>query len=89
MTSGQTSTITLGAVSDGVNTGDVSLLMAVLVGDTNGNGSVNAGDTVQTRSRSGQATDATNFRSDVNTDGFVNSGDTAVVRSRSGTALPP
>ncbi len=61
MTSGQTSTITLGAVSDGVNTGDVSLLMAILVGDTNGNGSVNAGDTLQTRSRSGQATDSHQF----------------------------
>ena len=45
MTSGQTSTITLGGVSDGVNTGDVSILMAILVGDTNGNGVVNSGDT--------------------------------------------
>ena len=89
MTSGQTSTITLGGVSDGVDTGDVSLLMAVLIGDTNGNGAVNSGDTLQTRSRSGQATDATNFRSDVNADGFVNSGDTTAVRARSGTALPP
>ncbi len=62
--------------------------MGVLVGDTNGDGFVNAGDALQTRNRSGQATDATNFRSDVNVDGFVNSGDTTVVRARSGTALP-
>ena len=40
------------------------------------------GDALQTRNRSGQATDETNFRSDVNADGFVNSGDTTVVRGR-------
>ena len=58
--------------------------MGVLVGDTNGDRFVNAGDALQTRNRSGQATDATNFRSDVNTDGFVNSGDTLIVRANSG-----
>ncbi len=62
--------------------------MSVLVGDTNGDRIVNSGDALQTRNRSGQATDTTNFRSDVNTDGFVNSGDSTVVRSRSGTFLP-
>ena len=33
---------------------------------------------MQTRNRSGQTTDATNFRSDVNADGFINSGDQIV-----------
>ncbi len=82
-------TVTLSSVTDcsGV-TGNVSVQMGVLVGDTNGDGFVNAGDALQTRNRSGQATDATNFRSDVNTDGFVNSGDATVVRTRSGTFLP-
>ena len=70
------------------NTGDLGLTMGVLVGDTNGNGAVNSGDTIQTRGRSGQSTDATNFRSDVNTDGNINAGDALAVRSRSGTALP-
>jgi len=62
--------------------------MSVLVGDTNSDTFVNAGDALQTRNRSGQATDATNFRNDVNADGLVNSGDTTIVRSRSGTSLP-
>jgi hypothetical protein len=62
--------------------------IGVLLSDTNGDGFVHAGDAQQTRNRSGQATDATNFRSDVNTDGFVNSGDTTAVRTRSGTFLP-
>jgi hypothetical protein len=59
-----------------------------LLGDTNGDRVVNSGDALQTRGRSGQATDATNFRSDVNTDGFVNSGDALFVRTRSGNSLP-
>ena len=85
---GQTIMVTLTSVNDGTHLGDVAIPMGVLVGDTNGDRSVNTGDALQTRNRSGQATDATNFRSDVNTDGFVNSGDTTAVRSRSGTALP-
>ena len=67
---------------------DTHLSVGLLAGDTNANRFVNAGDTLQTRNRSGQATDAINFRSDVNTDGAVNSGDTVVVRSRSGDFLP-
>jgi hypothetical protein len=62
--------------------------MGVLLGDVDGNGSVNAADTLLTRSRAGQAADGTNFRSDVNTDGVVNSGDAIAVRSRSSTSLP-
>jgi hypothetical protein len=65
-----------------------AISVGILLGDTNGDGLVNAGDALQTRNRAGQATDATNFRSDVNLDGSLNSGDTTVVRARSGTFLP-
>ena len=88
VTNTQTIGVTLFGVNNGMSTSDVSVPMGVLVGDTNADRFVNAGDALQTRNRSGQATDATNFRSDVNGDGFVNSGDTIAVRSRSGTALP-
>ena len=81
-------TLTLFGASDGANTNNVNLPMSILLGDTNGDGFVNAGDTAQTRGRAGQGTNTTNFRSDVNADGFVNSGDTTVVRARSGTFLP-
>ena len=86
----QTITVSLTNVTDslGNNSSVVTASMGVLFGDSNGDGFVNSGDALQTRSRSGQTTSATNFRSDVNTDGFLNSGDTTVVRSRSGTALP-
>jgi hypothetical protein len=66
---------------------DVSLTVGFLLGDTNGDGTVNGGDALQTRNRAGQVTDATNFRSDFNLDGVVNGGDVIVARSRSGSSL--
>jgi hypothetical protein len=66
---------------------NITVSMGVLIGDTNGDGFVNSGDATQTRNRSGQATDATNFRSDYNTDGVVNAGDATTVRARSGTSI--
>ena len=58
--------------------------MSVLVGNTSGDGFVDAGDPLQTRNRSGQGTAASNLRSEMNADGFVNSGDTTVVRRGQG-----
>jgi len=86
----QTITVSLTNVTDsfGNNSPTIAVPVGVLLGDSNADQFVNAGDALQTRSRSGQATDATNFRSDVNADGFLNSGDTLVVRSGSGTFLP-
>jgi hypothetical protein len=84
----QTLGITLLNVSNGSTTNNINIPMAVLIGDTNGDGTVNAGDALQTRSRSGQPASTTNFRSDVNLDGVVNSGDSLSVRSRSGSFLP-
>ncbi len=86
----QNVTVTLSNVTDNVAQvlPDTPFSAGFLVADTNGDGFVNAGDALQTRNRSGQATDATNFRSDVNADGFVNSGDTTIVRARSGTFIP-
>ncbi|HEY3662515.1 MAG TPA: choice-of-anchor Q domain-containing protein [Chthoniobacterales bacterium] len=85
----QTLGITLTGVSVGSTYGNVFLSMGVLLGDTTGDGAVNSGDIAQTKSRSGQIVDFTNFRSDVTVDGALNSGDIALVKSTSGTALPP
>ena len=62
----QTITITLSGVSNGTATNDVTVHMRLVVGDTNGNGVVNASDVSQTKLRSGQAASSSNFRSDVN-----------------------
>jgi hypothetical protein len=86
----QRTTVSLTNVSD--NTSQTlpttAITIGFLVGDSNGDGIVNAADTLQTRGRSGQGTDGNNFRSDVNLDGAVNSGDATIVRSRSGNSLP-
>lgn len=83
-------TVSLTNVTDSLGNSSslVAVRMGLLVGDSNGDGFVNAGDAIQTRNRSGQATDSTNFRSDVNIDGSVNSGDAVIVRGRSGTFVP-
>ena len=85
----QVLTVKLGSVSDGVNTGDVSIRMAVLPGDTNAGGSVNSSDISQTKLQSGQAATGTNFRTDVNASGSINATDVSLVKLKSGTALPP
>src|ERR1043166_3932218 len=66
-------TVTLGNVNDtdGNFSSEVPAVMGLLIGDTNANGAVNAGDVAQTKFRLGQAVDATNFRSDVIADGEV------------------
>jgi hypothetical protein len=88
ITNAQRITISLSSVSDGTSTGDVSVPMSVLVGDTNGDGSVNSADIAQTKSQSGSALTGSNFREDVTVDGSINSADIALVKSKSGTALP-
>jgi 6-phosphogluconolactonase len=75
-------------VSDGVNTGNFTLQIGFLAGDTSGNGSVNASDITQTKIQSGQAVTGSNFRNDVTVNGTLNASDIALVKTRSGTALP-
>ena len=85
----QNITITLTGVLNATGaTGNVSIKMGVLTGDTNADGFVNSADISQTKARSGQAVGSSNFRSDLNTDGFLNSADISLVKSKSGTALP-
>lgn len=68
---------------------DFDLPMSILIGDTNGNGTVNAADVAQTKGRLGQAVGGTNFRSDVNANNSINAADTAIIKQNSGTSLPP
>jgi hypothetical protein len=83
-------TVTLSSVNDSFSQilPDTTLSAGFLLGDTNGNGSVNAGDVAQTKAQSGQAVTAANFREDVNVNGSINAGDVALVKSKSGTSLP-
>jgi len=81
-------TIQLNNVSDGTNTISPAVTFGLLIGDTSGNGAVNASDVAQTKVQSGTAANPSNFRTDVNADGLINSSDVALVKSKSGTSLP-
>ena len=86
----QTLTITLSNVTDdfGQVLPDTSFSVSFLLGDTNGNGSVNASDVSQTKSRVGQNVDNYNYRNDINVTGGINASDVALVKSRIGNGLP-
>ena len=60
--------------------------MGVLIGDAagTGNGSVGAGDVGFVKSKSGQTTDATNFRADVAVNGSIGASDIGLTKSKSG-----
>ncbi|MEP6602527.1 MAG: choice-of-anchor J domain-containing protein, partial [Spartobacteria bacterium] len=85
----QYKTVTLtGAADIGGKTSNVSATFGVLVGDTNGDASVNSADISQTKSQSGQLVTSSNFREDLNVDDSINSADISLVKSSSGTSLP-
>ena len=75
-------------VSDGVNTGNFTVPINFLVGDTSGNGNVNATDVSQTKLQSGQPVTTSNFRNDVTVNGTINATDVSSVKLKSGTSLP-
>ena len=86
----QTITVTLSNVTDtsAQTLPSTAVSMNVLLGDTTGNKAVNASDITQTKSRSGIAIDATNFRSDTNVNGSINASDVTQVKLNSGHAVP-
>jgi hypothetical protein len=86
----QVMTVSLTNVNDsaGNSSSSVPISTGVLVGDTTGNGTVNASDVAQTKANSGQAVDASNFRTDVTVSGSINAADAALVKSNAGMALP-
>ncbi len=88
VTNVQTITVTLHNVNNGTSTGDVPVSMGVLIGDVNGNATVNSSDVALTKSQVGVAVSGSNFREDVNANGVINSVDVAQVKANVGTALP-
>ena len=83
-------TVTLSGVTDnqGQVLPDTIVNMNVLAGDTNGNKTVNATDIGQTKTQSGIAVSAANFRQDVTPNGTINASDIGLVKSRSGQSVP-
>ena len=65
-----------------------SVNMNVLIGDANGNKSVNAADVALVKSQVNQAVTGSNFRDDVNGDGLISSGDVTLAKSHLGNGVP-
>jgi hypothetical protein len=86
--SAQTINVRLNSVTGSSGSGDITIPMSILVGDSNANGAVNSTDVAQTKGRLGLALDSINFRSDVNANGVINSADISQVKSLLGTGLP-
>jgi uncharacterized delta-60 repeat protein len=80
----QTVTVTLSGVNDGTHTSNINVPMTMRLGDSSGNGAVNSSDVGQTKLRSGQTVNASNFRSDVLANGVINATDIGFVKSHSG-----
>jgi hypothetical protein len=81
--------VTLNAVDDGTGAGNVLIPMGVLVGDTQGNGSVSATDVSETKAAASVGTvNAGNFRTDLNVGGTVNATDVSIVKAAAGHVLP-
>jgi hypothetical protein len=82
-------TVMLNTVQDVAgNIGNASGTMAVLIGDTTGNGTVTSSDVSQVKLQSGQPVTSSDFRADVNASGTITSTDVSAVKLRTGTALP-
>jgi hypothetical protein len=82
-------TITLIDVSSGAgDLGNISVPMAVLLGDVDATGLVDSGDVFLVRQQTGQNANSSNFREDVNASGFIDSGDVFLTRQNTATSLP-
>ena len=86
----QTIAITLSNVTDSFSQvlPDTAVSVNILIGDTNGNKTVNAGDVAQTKGQSGAAVTAANFREDINASGTATASDIAQVKANAGHSLP-
>jgi hypothetical protein len=83
-------TVTLSGVTDIFSQilPDTPVSVNMLIGDTTGNKTVNAGDVAQTKGQSGVAVTAANFRNDINANGSISASDVAQVKANAGHTLP-
>ena len=83
-------TVTLSNVTDSFAQvlPDTPVSVNMLIGDTNGNKTVNASDVAQTKGQSGLPVTAANFRTDVNANGAISASDIAQVKADAGHTLP-
>ena len=76
--------VTIKNVYDGITTNDISVYMGILVGDVNGDGVVNSGDTTRLNLHLGESTSSTNFRLDLNLSGKIDVIDKQIAQDHAG-----
>ena len=83
--------VTLNNVMDalGQTLPQTSIILSMLIGDSSGNGAVNASDVALTKAATGQTVTASIVRNDVNANGSINAADVTIVKQHSGQSLPP
>jgi hypothetical protein len=79
MPNAKTIAVNLNNVSDGTNTGSVSISMGLLLGDVNASRRVDGADLTSVRQQSLKAVTDSNFRNDVNISGRIDGRDGTVV----------
>ncbi|HUB27724.1 MAG TPA: dockerin type I domain-containing protein [Tepidisphaeraceae bacterium] len=86
---GQTLSITLDDVRDVASgaSGDYTVSVGVLLGDVNGDDTVNGSDVAAVKLHSGQTVNGSNFRDDINCNGAINSNDITIAKVNSGQSL--
>ncbi|MGI9087731.1 MAG: hypothetical protein ACR2HH_08350 [Chthoniobacterales bacterium] len=84
----QTTMVTLTGVQAGGSTADVTIPLAVLLGDVNGTKLVDGNDVSTVQSQTRQPVDESNFRNDVNLTGLIDGNDVAVTQGQTRTSLP-
>jgi len=67
--------------------GDVSIPMAMLLGDVNASRRIDAADVSLVRQQALEPITTANFREDVNANGIIDSGDVFQTRSKTETSL--
>jgi len=88
VTNAQKITLTLLGVNDGTHTADVSVPMAVLLGDVNASGDVDSADVFLVRQQTLHNVTLSNFREDINASGDIDSADVFIARKQTLTSLP-
>ena len=80
--------LTLANVSDGTNTADVSVPLAVLLGDVNQTGVVDGNDVSAVQATTRRRAADTNFKADVNATGRIDGNDVSITQANARTGLP-
>jgi RHS repeat-associated protein len=84
----QTIVVTLAGVTDGTVVNNVSVGMALLLGDVSGDGTVTGSDKSLCQAQAGAPVSAANFLNDVNLTGSITGVDVNTIAAHKGTELP-